>query len=76
MGIKVGMIPIMAGSATIVTELEAMRILADVEATVVSAGGVDDSAGAVVIHIQGKGANVEKMWNIIARLRQGMLPDA
>ncbi|MBF0132020.1 MAG: hypothetical protein HQL75_05480 [Magnetococcales bacterium] len=73
MGIAVGLIPIMAGSATIVTELQAMRILANVEATVVAAGGTDDCAGAAVIHFQGKEENVKKMWDIILAMRDNNL---
>ncbi|MBF0107875.1 MAG: hypothetical protein HQL76_01685 [Magnetococcales bacterium] len=75
MGNETGLIPIMAGSATVITELQAMRHLADVTATAVAAGGVDDCAGARVIHFTGASENVEKMWDIIIRLRDTELVD-
>ncbi|MBF0173197.1 MAG: hypothetical protein HQL83_07095 [Magnetococcales bacterium] len=76
MGTAVGLIPIMAGSATVVTEIDAMRILAEVEATVVASGGVDDCTGSKVIQFQGKKEHVEKMWDIIDKLRHNGLTDA
>ncbi|HIJ84544.1 MAG: hypothetical protein HW380_1639 [Magnetococcales bacterium] len=76
MGNPVGLIPIMAGSATIITELDAMRILANCDATLVAAGGVDDCAGASIIQFQGNVENVEKMWDIILEVQNKNLPDA
>ncbi|MBF0414745.1 MAG: hypothetical protein HQL79_03140 [Magnetococcales bacterium] len=76
MGYPVGWIPIAAGSATVITELQAMSILANVQATVVAAGGFDDCAGARVIHMRGLREDVERMWGIIAAIRDTPLAQA
>lgn len=76
MGYPVGWIPIAAGSATVITELEAMSILANVQATVVASGGFDDCAGARVIHFRGLREDVGRMWDIIAKIRETPLPQA
>ncbi len=70
MGIPVGYMPIMAGCATIVTEVTAIHMLTGVKATPVAAGGIDDCAGATTLHLQGPRAEVERIWNWIADRRQ------
>ncbi len=70
MGSPVGYMPIMAGSATIVTEVTAMQLLAGVQATPIAAGGLDDCTGSQTLHLKGPKAGVEKIWNLITSMRQ------
>ena len=65
MGTPVGYMPIMAGSATVVTEIEAFAALFGVKAPPVAAGGLDDCAGAVVLHLQGVPESIEAAWSAI-----------
>jgi hypothetical protein len=65
MGNPVGMMPIMASAATVVTEVEAIRLLAGVVATPVAAGGMDDCQGSLTLHLQGDGDGVDKIWNLV-----------
>ena len=73
MGIKVGYMPLMAGSATVITEISAFRMLTGVHATLVAAGGVDDCVGASVLHLEGGAEEVERAWHLLQRLRSGCL---
>ena len=66
MGVPVGMMPIMAGTATVVTEIEAIQILSGVVATPVAAGGMEDCQGAMTLHLQGDHAGVEQIWNWVS----------
>jgi hypothetical protein len=50
-GSKVGLIPL--AGATVVTEIEALRVLAGVEAVHVASGGNDRSEGAVTLVAEG-----------------------
>jgi len=53
----------------IVTEIEALRILAGVEATPLGAGGVGGAEGAVTLLLEGDDNKVMKAWNIIRGLK-------
>ncbi|MBF0614758.1 MAG: hypothetical protein G8237_13745 [Magnetococcales bacterium] len=72
MGTPVGYMPIMAGSATVVTEVEAVRILTSgaVRATVVASGGVDDCAGALVLALTGAGDAVHALMDRLEAWQQ------
>jgi hypothetical protein len=70
MGSPVGYLPIMAGSATLVTEVEALRHLHGVRATPVAAGGVDDCHGAVVLHLRGTPEQIDQAWQRLQAIRQ------
>ncbi|MEO5377214.1 MAG: hypothetical protein H7832_05455 [Magnetococcus sp. DMHC-6] len=70
MGTPVGYMPIMAGSATLVTEVTALKILYQVEATAVAAGGVGDCQGSIVLQIQGSNAHVQEAWNGVLAIRE------
>lgn len=70
MGTPVGYMPIMAGCATLVTEIQALHQLCGVEATQVAAGGVDDSAGAIVLHLKGRPEQVAHAWRLLTTLRE------
>ncbi|MBF0383876.1 MAG: hypothetical protein HQL69_22905 [Magnetococcales bacterium] len=65
MGGPVGMMPIMASAATVVTEVTAIKLLADVQATPVAAGGMDDCQGSITIHLQGSRSGVEFIWDLV-----------
>lgn len=67
MGADFGMFCIPNG--TIVTEIEALKILADVEAKHIASGGVGESAGAVVLVIKGEEANVRKAISIVESIK-------
>jgi hypothetical protein len=53
----------------VVTEIEALKILADVETKHVASGGVGESAGAVVLVIKGEEANVRKAISIVESIK-------
>lgn len=65
MGSPVGYMPIMKGYATVISEIEAMKILFDIEAVPVAAGGLDDCAGSVSLHLTGTTKNMERAWSMI-----------
>jgi hypothetical protein len=67
MGADFGMYCIPNG--TVVTEVEALKILADVEAKHIASGGVGESAGSVVLVIEGKEANVKKAISIVESIK-------
>jgi hypothetical protein len=67
MGADFGMFCIPNG--TIVREIEALKILADVEAKHIASGGVGESAGAVVLVIKGEEANVRKAISIVESIK-------
>ncbi|MBF0158349.1 MAG: hypothetical protein HQL58_02385 [Magnetococcales bacterium] len=62
MGSPVGYMPIPAGFATVVTEIDAFRSLYQITATLVASGGWDDCAGALVFHLSGSATQVERAW--------------
>ncbi len=66
-GAPLGYMPIMAGFATVITEIDAVRILYDLTATMVAAGGADDCEGAVVLHVEGKTSAVESLLETLRR---------
>jgi hypothetical protein len=53
----------------VVTEIEALRILADVQAKHIASGGVGESAGAVVLVIEGQETNVKRAVSIIESIK-------
>ena len=56
-------------NAIVVTEIEASEILADVEAAHVASGGIGESAGAVVLVVQGNEANVKKAIELVESIK-------
>jgi len=66
-GIRVGMIPIM--NATVVTEIEAFRILFDLRAVHVGGGGIGDSQGAVVLVAEGEKEPLDRAIALIASIK-------
>jgi hypothetical protein len=56
-------------NAVVVTEIEALKILADVETAHVASGGIGESAGSVVLIVQGEDANVKKAISIVESIK-------
>ncbi|MES9904498.1 MAG: hypothetical protein ABW168_17710, partial [Sedimenticola sp.] len=71
MGSPVGYMPIMNSFATVITEIEAMHILFDVEAVAIAAGGQDDCSGSVTLHLHGTEEAIEQAWQAIQSLTNG-----
>ncbi|GAB0057227.1 hypothetical protein SIID45300_01550 [Candidatus Magnetaquicoccaceae bacterium FCR-1] len=74
MGTPVGYMPILAGSATVITEVEAVSILSQglVKATPVARGGVDDCEGALVLALEGPGQAVERVMERMEEWRRDL----
>ena len=66
-GIRIGMIPIM--NATVVTEIDAFRILFDLEAVHVGGGGMNDSQGAVVLVAEGDQQKLDRAIALIESIK-------
>lgn len=56
-------------NGNVVTEIEALRILAGVETKHIASGGVGESAGSVVLVIQGEEANVKNAISIVESIK-------
>jgi len=61
-GATVGLMPVVG--ATVVTEIEALRILSGVEATHVASGGVAGSEGSVVLVVEGPDSRVRAAFDL------------
>jgi len=64
-GAPLGYMPIMAGFATVITEIEAIRCLYGLDATMVAAGGVEACEGAITLHVEGDGEKLEALLKAI-----------
>jgi hypothetical protein len=53
----------------IITEIEALKILADVSATHIASGGIGGAQGSVRLLIRGSEKNVKKALNIIKQIQ-------
>jgi hypothetical protein len=67
MGEKVWLVPVTCG--LVVTEIEALGILAGVEARHVASGGIGGSEGAVVLLIEGSERDLDKAWQILESIK-------
>jgi hypothetical protein len=56
-------------NAVVITEIEALKILADVQAIHVASGGIGESAGSVVLVVQGEETNVKKAISIVESIK-------
>lgn len=63
MGKPVGLMPIM--NATVITEIEALKILSGVKAVPIAAGGVDGAEGAIILSMEGEKEQIEEAAKII-----------
>ena len=66
-GIRVGMIPIM--NATVVTEIEAFRILFDLDAVHIGGGGLQGSQGSVVLVAEGAKGKLDQAIGLIESIK-------
>jgi hypothetical protein len=67
MGLPVRLTPVVLG--TVVTEIQALALLAGVRATHVGSGGVGGSEGAVVLSIEGEESRVERAFEIVKAIK-------
>jgi hypothetical protein len=67
MGEKAWLVPVTCG--LVVTEIEALGIMAGVEARHVASGGIGGSEGAVVLLLEGSERDLDKAWEIIASVK-------
>ena len=67
MGMAVGLAPIIG---ELVTEPDAIGLLADVECCVIGAGGIDGAEGALTMVVAGEEAEIEKIVKIVLALKQ------
>ncbi len=66
-GIRVGMIPIM--NATVVTEIEAFRILFDLRAVHVGGGGTTETQGSVILVAEGEKERLDRAIALIESIK-------
>ncbi len=66
-GLPAGLIPL--PSATVITEIQALQLLAEVQAWHIASGGIAGSEGAVVLAIEGEQAQVEKAFSLIESIK-------
>lgn len=71
MGQKVRLRPL---DATVITEIDAIKMLADVEAMPFAAGGLQDGAGTICIAIAGESEEVEKVIAVCESVKGMTLP--
>ncbi|MFH1086962.1 MAG: hypothetical protein V1737_00070 [Chloroflexota bacterium] len=66
-GLPCGLIPTVNGK--VVTEVQALAVLAGVSATHVASGGIGGSEGTVVLVAEGNEENVEKAFRLVASIK-------
>jgi len=66
-GLPARLTPVVLGK--VVTEIQALAVLAGVKATHVASGGVGGSEGAVVLSIEGEWSRVEKAFEIVKAIK-------
>jgi hypothetical protein len=69
LGADFGMYCIPPVRTKVVTEIESLKILADVEAKHIASGGIGESAGAVVLIVRGETKNVKKAISLIESIK-------
>jgi hypothetical protein len=67
MGEKVWLVPVTSG--LVVTEIEALGLLAGVEARHVASGGIGGSEGAVILLLEGTEKNLDKAWDLLESIK-------
>jgi len=65
-GMSVGLLPI---NGEIITEIEAIKNLADVECQAIGAGGLGEANGSVTLEVWGENKEVNKILNIIMKIK-------
>jgi hypothetical protein len=69
MGADFGMYCVAPVRGEVITEIEALKILAGVEGKHIASGGVGESAGAVVLIIDGEAKKVKKAITLIESIK-------
>jgi len=72
MGISCGLFPCKEGA--VVTETDAVRILADCDAIPIAAGGLGGAEGAVTLVVKGSDENVKRAVSYVERCKGAELP--
>lgn len=72
MGLPVSLFPIV--NATPITEIDALNILFDVDAILISKGGLWEDEGSIVLGIEGEEENVKKAFEFIESIKNEELP--
>ena len=67
MGENVWLVPVTCG--LVVTEIQALGILAGVKARHVASGGIGGSEGAVVLLLEGTAENIDKAWDVVSSVK-------
>jgi hypothetical protein len=67
MGLPCRLTPVVLGK--VLTEIQALAVLAGVEATHIASGGVGGSEGAVVLSIEGEESRVEKAFDLVKSIK-------
>lgn len=62
-GIKTGLFPVSYGK--VLTEIDAVKTLYDLSATLISSGGFADSSGDLVLLVEGDKSNIDTLMNIM-----------
>ncbi len=73
-GAPVGYMPILAGFATVITEIDALRILYRLDAVMVAAGGAEECEGAITLHAEGDAQGIGRLMEEIGQQEQGHPP--
>jgi len=68
MGLPARLTPVVLGK--VLTEIQALAVLAGVRATHIGSGGVGGSEGAVVLTIEGEESNVERAFELVKAVKQ------
>jgi hypothetical protein len=66
LGMATGLIPLFG---KVVTEADAVSVLADVSCTVIGRGGIMGGEGATVMVVQGSKEEVEKVWRAVEEVK-------
>jgi hypothetical protein len=53
----------------VVTEVEAMKLMADVEITAIAAGGIGGAEGSIVFLVEGKEVEVRKIIKVVESIK-------
>lgn len=67
LGMRVGLMPVVTGK--VVTEREALEMLAGVKAIHVASGGINGSEGSVVLVVEGQDENVKHALTLVERVK-------
>jgi len=70
MGMSVGLIPL---TGIVVTETDAIEMLADIETTVIGAGGIQGAEGSTTFIMEGVSSEIKRAWNVVSSVKGALL---